>query len=418
MIKDNIIYNSFLDWEMDISKAENDLLWDATGKMYIDFTSGWNVVNLGWNNKEVFEEFLTCKNELNSCIWTGNHHQKEFAKELSKYLPAQMSVFGKATGGTEANEEAIKTARAFTGRKKIVGFKNSYHGQSIQTMSLGFSAEEMDKISSPNSDYIQMDFPNLYRTAYLRDNIIENFSNKLEEVLLHEDVAAIVTEAGIITGWGSAHVAPDSFTSVVRRLTKKYGTLWILDEVGTGFSRCGKLFGFQINNQEPDIITMAKGSTNGIQPLGTMATTDKIAAPTLEKTNMTSTFGWNPLACKIALKVLNIHNRDKVWEKSELDGKHVISVLEKEVGNLDYIGNIRGLGMEIGIDFVEDKLSERKNTPFLERVLKECFSRGLHLVSDHESTIQIMPPLTIVRLNLDKGLDILIEVIKQLHKNV
>ena len=416
MLKNKIIYNPSSEWRLNLIKAKGSFLWDDKGNKFIDFTSGWNVTNLGWNNSEIKQAIINqARKNIYAPMETTDVVQKELAEYLTNLLPKELNTVGRATGGTEANEEAIKTARAFTRRKKIIGFKDTYHGQSYATMSLGYLPEYIENmgIGPMVPEFIQLDFPNTYRTKKTPDKLLSDFASALENILRKKDIAAIVTEAGIITGWGSTYLAPNGYLKLVSSLTKKYGTLLILDEVGTGFSRLGKLFGMQIDEVIPDIVTFAKGLSNGAAAIGAMVTKKEIAEKIFAKTNLTSTFGWTPIACAAALKVLQIHKRDKVWEKAKKDGEYLLNTLKNELKNNPSVGDIRGIGMEIGIDFVKDIKSKEKNTYLVKKIISLGMKKGLYLNGDFESNIQLMPPLTIDRKTLDQGLEILIEIIKK-----
>jgi 4-aminobutyrate aminotransferase-like enzyme len=404
MLVNRIIYN---DYYFEISKAKGDFIWDKKGKKYIDFTSGWNVTNLGWNNPEITQAVVSqVKKNSYASMWTPDPIQIEYAKLLTNSLPKELKALGKATGGTEANDEAIKTARAFTKRKKILGFKNTYHGQSYSTLSLGNSQKDLKDISPVGTGFVLIDFPNRNQKNKSEKEILSIFAAKLEKILKKRDIAAIVAEAGIITGWGSTYVAPDGFLSTVRKLTKKYGTLLILDEVGTGFSRCGKLFGMEFEKVIPDIATFAKGISNGAGSIGAMVTTKEIADKTLEKTTLISTFGFTPLACAAAKKTLEIHLRDKIWLKAAKDGKYLLAVLEKELKDNKFVEDIRGKGMMVGLCM--------KTQKFAEKVVNESLKNGLQIIRGSEGNIQLMPPLTISRKNLDKGIKILVKMVKKI----
>jgi len=278
-------------------------------------------------------------------------------------------------------------------------------------MSIGYLPEYVTAISPLVGNFVQINFPETYRDNRSEGEILKNFSSKLEELLSKKDIAAIVCEAGMITGWGDARVAPKGFVQQVRKLTQKYGTLMILDEVGTGFSRCGKLFGMEIEGIVPDVVTFAKGLSNGVAAIGTMVTKKEIAEKTYNKSNVTSTFGWVPVACAASLKVLQIHKRDKVWEKSDRKGKIILNTLKKEFANNPFVGDIRGIGMEIGLELVKNKKTKERNPELVAKVAKEAREKGLHLVGDNESVIQIMPPLVIGENVLNKGLEILTEIV-------
>ncbi len=413
MIKQGIIYNSYVDWSFDVERAEGSYIWTKEGKRLIDFTSGWNTTNLGWNHPEVAEAVITqVKKNTYVPMWTADAVQHDYAALLTSALPAGLTAIGRGTGGTEANEMAIKTARAFTGRRKIVGFQETYHGQSASTLAIGFPHAYAQEILPAAADFIQIPYPQTYRTDKSPEQVLQDFAVNLEQVLSSQDVAALVTEAGMITGWGSAYVAPQGYLPLVRKLTEQYGTLMILDEVGTGFSRCGALFGVELGGITPDIMTFAKAIANGAVPIGTMVTKGDIADATFAKSVLLSTFGWTPVACAAAHRTLEIHQRDKVWEKAKRDGASIMTRLKKELADHPKVGEIRGIGMEIGIDMVKNKATKEKDADGVEKVVQEAFRRDLHIVCDHQSTIQLMPPLTIERAVLDEGLARLTESIR------
>jgi acetylornithine/succinyldiaminopimelate/putrescine aminotransferase len=367
----------------------------------IDFTSAWNVTNLGWNNPEITGAIITqAKKNTQTMLWSADEMQISYAKELGDSLPEGLNVIGKATGGTEANEMAIKTARAYTGRNKIIGFKDTYHGQLFATLSLGYAPNyAVSKAIGPLlSGFIQMEFPT---------KNLEGFLNTLEQLLKKEDVAGIVCEAGIVTGWGSTLVAPKKFLSGIRQLSKKYGTLMILDEVGTGFSRTGTLFGMQHENITPDIVTFAKGISNGAGAIGAMVTTKTIAEKTIPTSNLTSTFGWSTLACAAALKTLQIHKRDKIWLKAEQDGEYLIETLKKEFKDNSAVDFVEGVGMEVGVHL--RKYEGKK--PIVRELIQKARIKGLHITYSDDYNMQLMPPLTIERSTLDKGIEIFVSLL-------
>lgn len=415
MIKNQIIFNDASDWAFDLVKAEGSFLWTKDGQKLIDFTSGWNVTNLGWNNPEITEAVINQAHVNNHTIlWSSDNIQVKYAEALTKALPKSLDTIARATGGTEANEEALKTARAFTGRKTIIGYGDTYHGQSFGAMAIGYRPQYVTAIAPLVPDFIQLEFPRT-RKDKSPEEILKDFANELESVLDKGTVAAMVTEAGIISGWGSTYLAPKGYLTLVRELTKKYGTLLILDEVGTGFSRLGKLFGMDFENVVPDIVTFAKGCCNGAGAIGTMVTTKEIAEATVGKTNLTSTFGWNPLSCAAALKTLEIHQRDKVWEKSERDGRYLLETLKTKLLGHPKVGDVRGIGMEVGLEMVKGNNSLEPDNEAGKAVVKKAYENGLHLILGDGGNIQIMPPLTINRAILDEGIEILTKVVSSLN---
>lgn len=409
MLSDKIIYNLNSAFRFKLSKAKDSYIWDADGKQLIDFTSGWNVTNLGWNHPEITEAIIKqAKKNTYAPMWSQDPIQETYADFLSSLLPKKLKAFSRETGGVNANVMAIKAARAYTGKKKIVGFSDSFHGSLYSVLEIGYKPEYLlsKSVFLSYENYVQMKFPTVLSSDKNKKIVLNNFLKELETILSRNDVAAVVCEAGIITGWGSTDVAPEGFLKSVRNLTKKHNTLLILDEVGTGFSRCGKLFAMELEEVEPDFVTFAKGISNGALPIGTMVTSKEIAESVYSKIQPQSTFGWNPLAVAAALKTLEIHKRDKVWEKAKKDGEYVMNILRSELKNNSLVKDVNGIGMEIGIQLIIDskKLSTKK-------ILDLAYEKGLHLCKSSETGFQLMPPLTLDKKILDKGLEIFVKTL-------
>lgn len=396
MIENSIVYRNFkgkYDY-LPLSKSEGSRIWDREGKEYIDFTSGWNVTNLGWNHPEVNEAVIQqTKKNVQGLLWGSDPIQEEYAAALTAALPKELDACVKATSGTEAVEVAIKIARSYTNRKKIIGFQGLYHGQLFASLALGALANQREKLTPLVPDITPIGFP--------RDTIGEegftNFITELEALLSKEDVAAVVTEPGIITGGGSTFLAYPGFLAKVRELTQKYGTLLIVDEVGSGFSRTGTLFGIEHENVVPDMIALAKAISNGAAAIGATVGKTEIFEAAFDDAILISTFGWTPIACAAALKTLQVHQRDKTYKMAEEKGAYIKDTLRPFLG--EAIIDIRGMGMEIGVQL--------KDAEEAKRVQKAAFADGLHVVVGSGDNLQIMPPLTISQELLEEGLNIL-----------
>ena len=401
MIENSIVYRDFKSkYEyLPLSKAEGAELWDKNGKRYIDFTSAWNVTNLGWNHPEINEAIVQqTKKNVHGLLWGSDPIQEEYAAALTAALPKKLDACVKETGGTESIEVSIKIARTYTGRKKILGFKGLYHGQLFASLALGSSPESPEKFAPLVPEITAIGFPQ----ESIGKEGFDKFISELDTLLSKEDVAAIVTEPGIITGWGSTLIAYPGFLAKIRELTKKYGTLLIVDEVGTGFSRTGKLFGIQHENVVPDMIAFAKGISNGAAAIGTVVGQSKVFEQAFNDAVLISTFGWAPIACAAALKTLQIHQRDKTWEMSEQKGTYIMEKLKAYIGGI--VVDVRGKGMEIGLQF--------KDAETCAEVRRKAFVGGLHVIVGSKDNMQIMPPLTISQELLDEGLEILTSHLK------
>ncbi|MFA5886384.1 MAG: aspartate aminotransferase family protein [Patescibacteria group bacterium] len=401
MIENSIVYRDFkgkYDY-LPLSKAEGSLIWDRDGKRYIDFSSAWNVTNLGWNNPEVREAIIEqAKKNVQGLLWGSDPIQEEYAKALTEALPKELDACIKETSGTESVEAAIKVARVYTGRSKIIGFNAQYHGQLFASLAIGYPKNSHSKLEPLVPEIAPIVFP--HNKISVAD--WQKFLLDFEEILAKKDVAAVVTEPGIITGWGSTLLAYPGFLTKLRELTLKYGTLLIVDEVGTGFSRTGKLFAIQHENVVPDMIALAKGISNGASAIGAVVGKSEIFEKAFSESILVSTFGWTPIACAASLKVLQIHLRDKTWEMAEKKGSYVKEKLKAHIG--DILVDVGGMGLEIGARF--------KDAETCSRIQKACFAAGLHVVVGSKDNMQIMPPLTISQELLDEGLDILIRNFK------
>ncbi len=415
MIKNNITYYS--PWEFTVQRAEGCYLWDQNDRKILDFSSGWNVTNLGWNHPEIAEAMITqIKKNVYVPMETGEEIQYEYAQALLRALPKELNVISRTVSGTEANEQAIKIARAATGRKMIIGFYDTYHGQSIGDISIGYRPEYVTKIAPLVPQFSQLNYPSTFLTKKSERETLDDFFTVLEDILKNKDVAALVTEPGIITGFGSAYVAPKGFLSGVRKLTEQYGTLLILDEVGTGFSRTGKLFGMEHENVVPDIATFAKAIANGGAAIGAVAARREIIEPTTRDAVLVSTLGWSPVACAAALATLRVHLRDKMWEQSAQKGNWVMKILSKRLHDHPKFGEVRGMGLEIGVVFVNNKHEMKPDTGFADEVVRRAFKNNLLIKLGDEGSIQLMPPLIISQEILEEGLKLFIQSIEEVYE--
>ena len=391
MIHKNILYNNFAGHKFEVSKAEGSLVYDANGKEYIDFTSGWNVANLGWNHPEI-KAALQEQLERGTAIsfWHSFDIQNRYAEALTSSLPSELNTCIRATSGTEAVEVGIKVARAYTGRKTIIGFKETYHGQLFASMALGTPESHLGSINPMVPHIEQVTYPT---TA----DELESFLQTLEARIAKGDVAAVVSEPDIITGWGTVLVTAEGYLKRTQALLEKYGVLLIVDEVGSGFSRTGTLFGIEYEEVVPDILILGKAIANGSGTIATTVIKEHLSEPAATTANLTSTFGWNPLAAAAALKTLEIHKRDAMWEEANQKGIVLTEALKKhqESGS---ILSIRGRGLEIG--------AQMKDRNVYESVIRKALEHGLILIGDGEDTLQLMPSLTISAAELDKAIGI------------
>ncbi len=403
-----------------LKKAYGSTLVDESGKKYIDFTSGWNVVNIGWSRPEIADAITEQMTKFPySPMWCSTDVVVNYAKSLQKFLPKRTNTFFKTTGGTESNELALKIARAYTGKKKVLSFHNEYHGQTFGSISLGNSEKTTNPFKPLVPGFIKIQPPYNYKSTYGENITDEECSKRClkeikEKIESEGNVAAFLCEA--IQTCPGVIIPQKNFFKNLRKICDDNDVLLIIDEVGTGFARTGRMFGFEHFDFEPDIITFAKGITNGYGGMGAVATSRKIANSMLGKGG-TSTFGWHTLSVVAAAKILEIIQKENLIEKAKEMGNYMLEKLKQELTHLEIVGDIRGAGLEIGVELITDKKSKKPNNQAAIKVKKFSQADGLHIVwSGRSSTILVMPPIIITKNEADKGIEILVKNLKKVSK--
>ncbi len=348
--------------------AEGSILRDARGRTFIDFMSGWCCGNLGWSHPEIRARMQRYSGPDYAPPSMMYPPWIECAKLLAELTPGRLERCYRATTGTEAVELAMQIARALTGRDKFLSVEDDYHGNSIAVKSIGHRLK------------LPLDGRALSR---------------LERALEHEQVAAVILEP-IITNLAVEIPTAEFMTGAVD-MCRQYGTLFVADEVATGFGRTGAVFACEHYGLEPDILCVAKALTNGAAPMGATITTAAIA-DTVDELEIYATFGWHPIACEAALVVLETWHRDSdilLAQVAERSAQFSDRFAEMK---LPEGTDVRIQGLAIGIDLPADTDAEE--------IVGSCQERGL-IISGEDGQLSIFPPLTIDRKTADAGLDIL-----------
>jgi acetylornithine/succinyldiaminopimelate/putrescine aminotransferase len=366
-----------------VGHSENSRLTDTRGREYIDFMMGWCAGNLGWGNTTIRE----AASEFDGPDYVHPDFLyrpwAQLAEILAQLTPGDLEVSYRTTGGTESVEGALQIAMAYTGRGKFLSIEDSYHGNSIAALSIGASKHrETFKNLLPNCHKIE---PPLDRKALA----------KVETQLKKRDVAAFIMEP-ILCNLG-ALVPSDEFIRGVRELCRRHGTLFIADEVATGFGRTGKLFACEHFDLEPDVMCLAKAITGGYGGLGALITTAKIAKAIKADVNLYSTYGWHPRAVAVALANLRYlkRHRSTLLKNATRLGDDLLTRLTQ----MRFKGQakVQGKGLAIGI--------EVENEKYATRIAEACRKNGL-LVSVEENVLMIFPALTTTQEDAERALDI------------
>jgi 4-aminobutyrate aminotransferase len=387
---------------------------DVDGNVFLDCNAGVAVCSTGHCHPEVVEAIQRQAEQLIHMCGTDYYyrHMPALAKKLDEIVPVPSPTRTHfANSGTEAVETALKLAMHATGREKFIAFFNSFHGRTLGSLSLtsskvaqrlGFKRQALDVVHVP--------YPNEFRNPFRAEDCGNGGAGQgalqwIEERLFKtttppEEVAAIVVEA--VQGEGGYVPAPKNFLLGLRRICDEHGILLIVDEVQSGMGRTGKMFASDHHDLKPDIVCIAKGIGSGL-PIG--ATVARASLMDWKPGAHASTFGGNPVCIAAALKTIELLQGGLVQNSAEV-GAYLKVELEKLMQKHDCIGDVRGLGMMIGVEFVTDKKSNTPAPEMRDRVEVACFERGLIILGAGTNAIRWSPPLILTKENVDVAIEI------------
>ena len=363
--------------------SKDGYLIGLRGKRFIDFTSGWCVGNFGWDDRSIRAALRKFKGP--TYVYPGYRYDgwDELAALLGDLAPSNLTHCFRATGGSEAVDLALQAAMVHTGRRKLISLEDSYHGNTIGGLSVGSG----DRDTLPNL------LGNCHR---IKPPLTRRSADRVETLLKRRDVAALIMEP-ISINLGVL-IPETEFFERVQKLCRRYGTLFIADEVATGFGRTGKLFAVEHFNLQPDIMCLAKAITGGHSPMGAMLTTAAVGRSMEEKGSFYSTYGWHPLSVAAALATLRPLRRRR---KSFLEHVNALSGLfASQLASIRFRSTpkIRIKGMAIALEFDSEKEASR--------IVERAAKAGLLLTADG-AIVQLLPPLTMTKNVAEKGLSIL-----------
>uniref|UniRef100_A0A7J3I655 Acetyl ornithine aminotransferase family protein n=1 Tax=Ignisphaera aggregans TaxID=334771 RepID=A0A7J3I655_9CREN len=404
-----------------IDRGEGVWLYDVDGNVYLDFASSISASNLGYpTHPEIREIVIEMLKRLGHAAGTDfyNPYQVMFAEKLTSIAPGSFSkkVF-LCNSGTEANEAAIKLARFSTRRKYFIAFIGAFHGRTMGSLSLTASKPIQKKGFFPTMEgVIHVPFPNPYRNPWgidgyeYPDELINRVIEYIDYWIMQhyvpsDEVAAIFFEP--ILGEGGYVVPPKNFFIELEKLAKRHSILLIDDEVQMALGRTGKMFSIEHFRIAPDVISMAKSLGGGIVPIG--ATIFR-AELDFEPGAHSNTFGGHALASMVALKTIEVVEKylSNVIRLEKLFAERLYEFKER----YSFIGDVRGLGLAWGIEFVKNRKTKEHDVDTRNRVLYEALRRGLVLLGCGKSSIRIAPPIVISEEEAKIGLEILESVFK------
>jgi 4-aminobutyrate aminotransferase len=405
-----------------VESAVGCIVRDVDGNEYIDFNAGLACLNVGHRHPKVVEAIKRQCDRFLHYSNTDFYYREvvELAEKLVEITPGNFEkkvYFGNS--GTEAVEAAIKLAKWHTRKQLFIGFINAFHGRTIGSLSFTASKPAQRRYFFPLMPGVtHVPYPYCYRCPFKQTypdchywcvDFIDEFV--LQRYVPPEDVAAILFEP--IQGEGGYVVPPPEYFKRLKKLADKYGILLIDDEVQSGMGRTGKWFAIEHWEVEPDIVCSAKALASGL-PLG--ATIAKAKIMDWTGGSHASTFGGNPLACVAALAVIEVIKEERLLENATKQGTYILKRLEELKEASEIVGDVRGKGLMIGMELVEDKESKKPASEKAKEVMLRSWKRGVAVITCGVSTIRIMPPLNITRELVDAGLDIIEDVVKEVEK--
>jgi taurine---2-oxoglutarate transaminase len=406
-----------------VAGAEGRYFWDFDGKRYLDFASQLVNVSLGHQHPRVVAAIKEQAEQL--CTigpMMANEKRSELARLLAEVTPGDLTMSFFTNGGAEANENAIKLARWYTGRPKIVARYRSYHGATAGAISA--TGDPRRWPAEPGvPGVVRILDPYTYRcpAGHPDPCPVCTGAPHLEEVLQYEgpqNVAAVIMET--VTGTNGVIPPPPGYLQAVREVCDRHGILLVLDEVMAGFGRTGKWFACEHWDVVPDIITLAKGINSGYVPLGAMTISERIADWVRDKYFAGGlTYSGHPLACAAGVASIEAFREEGIVENSAELGEVLGDALAELADKHESIGEVRGLGLFYGVELVKDRETREPLVPFnasgeafapMAKIARAASERGLYLMT-HWNVIIVAPPLTITREELDEGLSILDEAL-------
>src|SRR5688572_30610351 len=429
IIQDNLDYTLF-SWskQKDIAPiavkyGEGVYLYDYDGKRYIDFSSGLMNVNIGHGNQRVTDAVVRQMQQVAyvtpSCV---TKVRGELGKKLAEICPGDLNKAFFTLCGASSIDNAIKLARLYTGRHKILTRYQSYHGASIGAVSASGDPRRLPVDAQQAPNFVHFDLPYAYRYEHGEGNLLKDSIAQLQRIIAYEgpnNIAAILLEGQ--SGSSGCFLYPEGYLKIVREICDQHGILLIFDEVMSGFGRTGKWFGFQHHDIVPDMIAMAKGLTCGYLPFGCLMVSDNIASKYDDAVlPIGLTYSTHPVSCAAALETLKIYEDDNLIENAAAMGEYMDKRIEELKTKHPSIGDWRNEGLLGCLELVKNRTTKEPMAPFnakpdemvvMNKVAAKIRELGMYTFV-RWGFIFIAPPLCITKAQIDDGLAIISEAIK------
>ncbi len=401
-----------------VEKAKGLWIHDVDGNEFLDFTSGIAVCATGHCHPRVVEAIKKQADTLLHMSGTDFYYRPQIylSKKLASLAPGtedKKVYFGNS--GAEAVEAAFKLARWHTKRELNIAFYGAFHGRTMGALSLTASKAIQKKYYNPLVPGItHIPYAYCYRCPYNLKypgcdlacvHWVEN--TLFRTTIPPEEVAAIIVEP--IQGEGGYVVPPPDFHKELYKIAKKYGILYVVDEVQAGMGRTGKMFAMEHFDVVPDMMALAKGIASGM-PLGAMVARTEVMD--WEAGSHASTFGGNPVSCQAAMATIELLE-EGLMKNAEVQGKHLMTGLRELQKSYECMGDVRGLGLMVCVELVEDRETKKPAGEWRNQIIRKSFEKGLLLLGCGENSIRFCPALTVTAEEIDVSLSLFEEIVKE-----
>jgi len=389
-------------------RASGSELWDTNGRRYIDFVGGIGVMNVGHNHPRVMAAVREQLERVTHTAFQVVMYESylRLAERLCEVAPGEgpkKAIF--FSTGAEAVENAVKIARAATGRPAVISFTGGFHGRTLLALSLTGTVNPYKQNFGPYAaEVYQAPFPYEYR-GWTSDAALAQLDELFASEVAPERVAAIIIEP--VLGEGGFVPAPLDFLRALRELTEKHGILLIADEIQTGFGRTGRFFAIEHSGVTPDLVTVAKSLAAGFPLSAVVGRAEVMDAPA--PGGLGGTYAGNPVACAAGLAVMDVMRDERLPERAARIGSVIEERMRSWAAEHELVGDVRVMGAMAGMELVRDRKSKTPADTETARVLTAARERGLLLLRSgmHHNVIRTLMPLTIPDDQLMEGLDIL-----------
>jgi len=389
-----------------VDRAKGSELWDVSGKRYIDFAGGIGVMNVGHSHPRVMKAVQEQLERATHTSFQVVHYESylRLAQRICEVAPIdgpKKAIF--FSTGAEAIENAVKIARAATGRPAVVSFQGAFHGRTLLALSLTGSVQPYKQDFGPYAAEIyQSPFPYEYR-GWSSDQALAALDNLFESEVAPKRVAAIVIEP--VLGEGGFVPAPLEFLRKLRKVTEQHGILLIADEIQTGFGRTGKFFAIEHAGVQPDLITVAKSLAAGFPLSAVIGRAQVMDAP--DPGGLGGTYAGNPVACAAGLAVMDVMRDEKLPERAARIGSVVEERMQSWAAEQKLVGDVRVMGAMAGMELVRDRDTKEAADKETARIVAVAREKGLIILraGTHHNVVRTLMPLTIPDEQLEEGLD-------------